>query len=85
MKKNLLRIVISFGFLGLLFYLMRDDIPVIGKTLKTADKSLIAVAVLVFLSTVVILAKRLELIFEAEDVRIRVRETISLTDMMDVV
>ena len=79
MLKNLLRVLISLAFLGLLFYLMRNDMPHILQALKNVQKPLFLSLILIFLVTVVILAKRLQLIFMAEDVKITLLETCNLT------
>src|SRR3989338_10199369 len=79
MKKILLRGAISFLFLGLLFFLMREDIPEITQALKNVDKGLFVIAALIFLSTAFVLARRLELIFAAEDARISFLDASNLT------
>ena len=77
--KSLLRVGISLAFIALLLYLMRDDIPQIGQTLRNANRKILLGMVAVFFSTVVILARRLQLIFQAEEVRIGLGETCQLT------
>ncbi len=79
MKKSALRILISLGFIGLLVYLMRDDVPNVVAALRGANRTLIAGSTLVFLAAILILARRLQLIFEVEDIRIKLRECASLT------
>lgn len=79
MIKSFLRVLVSLAFLGLLVYFIRDEIPTILNTLKNVNRPLFITAVLVFLSTVVILAKRLQLIFAAEDVKISLGATCNLT------
>lgn len=79
MAKSLLRVLISLGFVGLLLYFVRDEIPTILNTLKNVNRPLFILAVAVFFSTVVILAKRLQLIFAAEDVKISLGVTCNLT------
>ena len=59
MRQALLRIIISLAFIGFLFYLVREDIPEIIHALKNVNKPLLALAVCVSLSTVLILSKRL--------------------------
>src|SRR3989344_4590661 len=75
MKKLILQIGVSLLFIGLLFYLMRDDFPEILHTLKNVNRPLFALAFLVCLSTVLIMAKRLQLIFAAEDVPVKMANT----------
>lgn len=79
MLKTLLRVAVSFGFIALLITLIRDEVPMILKTLKGVDRPLFAGAILIFLTTVIILAKRLQLIFAAEEVEISLSATCSLT------
>src|SRR3989344_8983288 len=79
MKKLILQIGVSLLFIGLLFYLMRDDFPEILHTLKNVNRPLVALAFLVCLSTVLIMAKRLQLIFAAEDVPVKIADTSNLT------
>jgi glycosyltransferase 2 family protein len=79
MGKAILRAGISGAFLALLFYTVRNDIPKIVEALANLNKPLAAVAVLIFFSTVLILARRLQLIFEAMDVRVRLTQSTNLT------
>ena len=78
MKSFLLRVFISVAFLSLLFYLVREDIPEITHALKSANSSLLVAGVLIALGTVLVLSKRLQLIFAAEDVRINFWEISNL-------
>jgi uncharacterized protein (TIRG00374 family) len=83
MKKTILslalRILISAFFLGLLWWMVREDLPQILTIMRRADHGLIGVSILIFLSTVVVLARRLQLIFRAENVKLSLRESLSLT------
>ncbi len=79
MKKFFLRILISLAFIGLLFYLVREDIPQVISALKNIHRPLLALSVLISLATVLILSKRLQLIFAAEDVKIKLSEATHLT------
>lgn len=79
MLKTLLRVLVSFTFVAILIYLIRDEVPMILETLRGVDRTLFIGAVLIFLSTVVLLAKRLQLIFAAEGVRIGLGTTCNLT------
>jgi hypothetical protein len=58
---------------------MRDSVPEIFVALKNIDRKLLLLSVFIFLLTVVILAKRLQLIFAADEVPVRLTETIHLT------
>lgn len=79
MNKNFLGPLISIIFLAGLIFLMRDEVPQILSVLKSADHGLILISALIFLSTALILAKRLQMIFGAEGIPIRMSETTSLT------
>ena len=79
MKKILLRTLISAAFLGLLFWLIRGDIPQIVQTLKGIHRGLLALSVAISLFSILILARRLQLIFGAEGIPITLAETSNLT------
>ena len=79
MKKILLRTLISAAFLGLLFWLIRGDIPAIAQTLKNIDGGLLAVSIAISLFSVIILARRFQLIFAAEGISIKLTECSNLT------
>lgn len=79
MRKILVRTLISVFFIGLLFFMVRGDIPTITAVLKSINRPLLALAVGISLCTVLILSKRLQLIFAAEDVKIRFFEVLNLT------
>lgn len=79
MRKILLRTLISVAFLGLLFYLVRGDIPQIQSVLKNMNRGLLFLSVVISLFSVMILARRLQLIFAAEDIPIRLMEASNLT------
>ncbi len=51
----------------------------IASTIKSADKPLLALSALLFLATVLILAKRLDLIFSAEDAKLGYVQAANLT------
>jgi uncharacterized protein (TIRG00374 family) len=82
MRKNLsvlIRITISFGLLGLLFWLMRDNIRDIWLTLSTSNASFLAIALGFFLVNVTMLAYRMKIIFLGENLNITLRESVELT------
>lgn len=79
MLKTILRTAISLGFLGLLFYLMRGSLPEIFRLLRNINRPICLGATLLFLSTSLILAKRLEMIFRACQAPIKFREGLHLT------
>ncbi len=79
MKKLILQIGVSLLFIGFLFSQMRGDFPKILHTLKNVNRPLFTLAFLVCLSTVLIMAKRLQLIFAAEDVPVKIVDMSNLT------
>ncbi len=79
MGKIILRVLISFGLIALLFYLVRDDIPAIMHTLKNINRKLLGLAILIALLSVFIFSKRLQLIFAAEEVELRLVQSSNLT------
>ena len=79
MKKIVLRTLISLFFIGLLFYLVRGDVPEIARVLRNINRSLAAIAIAIFLFTVFVLAKRLQIIFEAEEIPISFLSAVNLT------
>jgi len=79
MKKIILRSLISLFFIGLLFYMVRGDLPEIVTVLKNINRKLLIMAVIIFLLTVLVMARRLQLIFEAEDLPIKFIDSLNLT------
>lgn len=79
MGKIVLRALVSLGLLGLLFFMMREKLPDALRALKEVRMPLFLVSVALFVATSFILAKRLQLIFEAEDVPLPMKESSSLT------
>lgn len=79
MKSFLLRTAISLFFIGLLFYIVREDIPKVVLAVKNIHRGLFLSAVLIFLSTVLILSKRLQIIFAVEGVTVGLRQCADLT------
>jgi len=79
MKKILLRGFISLAFVALLLYLMREDIPKICHTLQNINRLMLGLALLVFFSTVWVMAKRLQLIFKVKQLYLSLPEAVNLT------
>ncbi len=79
MKKILIRALISVAFLALLFYIMREDIPLILNTLRNIDRALLCFSVITFVGTVLVMAKRLQLIFNVKSIPIRFTQSLNLT------
>ncbi len=79
MNKIALRLLVSVFFIGLLFYFMKDSIPVILKELKEVDLKLYFIALGIFLATVPLLAIRLRMIFIAENAPLKFGESTEIT------
>jgi hypothetical protein len=76
---SFLRIFVSLGLLGLLFWLMRDDISGIGKTIFRAKPWHLVIGLVLLLINVFILAYRMKIIFEGENIRMGFWESTQLT------
>ena len=82
MKKkltSLVRILISFGLLGLLFWVMRDDITDIWQTISGSNPMYLIVAAGFILINVIMLSWRLKVIFLGENLNLTMKEALQLT------
>jgi len=82
MKKKLsglLRVVISFGLLALLFWLMRDEFRNIWQTMMTCNVRFIMAAVGFLVATILLLSWRLKIVFNGEDLTVSFKEAFQLT------
>ncbi|MFC1480273.1 YbhN family protein [Candidatus Omnitrophota bacterium] len=77
----IIRFVISFGLLGLLFWIMRNDIRNIWETISGTSLHFIAIAVVLILINAIMLSYRLKVIFLGENLEITLGEAIQLTFM----
>lgn len=75
----LIRIVVSFGLLGLLFWLMRHEIKDICRTIAASDIRLICLGAVLFLLNVSFLGVRLKVIFKGENLDLKLSDAIKLT------
>ncbi len=75
----ILRIGISFGLLGLLFWLMRNEISEICVTISQSNLSLIAAGAGLFLIGTFLLGLRLKVIFKGENLDIKYSDALKLT------
>jgi uncharacterized protein (TIRG00374 family) len=76
---TLLRVLISFSLIGLLLWFMRDSIPDIGKTIKTADKQLLLWGFLIYLFAAVVISFRLQKVIAVQSIRLTAKEATYLT------
>ena len=79
MKKILFRSLISLFFIALLFWAVREDIRKIIHVLQNINRRLLLVAVTIFLFTVFVLARRLQIIFGAEGIPLKFFDSSNLT------
>lgn len=76
---SILRIVISFGLLGLLFWIMRDDVSQIGSIIASCNLKLIGFAAIIIVLNVSMLAYRMKEVFLGENLNITFTESLQLT------
>ncbi len=67
---GVMRFVISFGAIGLVFYLFREQLPAVFNHLATVEPRFFFMAVATYLGGMVSTAFRLQLVFRAQDTRI---------------
>ncbi|OIO38565.1 MAG: hypothetical protein AUJ71_02790 [Candidatus Omnitrophica bacterium CG1_02_49_16] len=79
MKKIILRSLVSLFFIGFLFYLVRGDLPEIARALAHIRRGLFMAAVVVYLLTIFVMVKRLQLIFEAEELPMKYSDSLNVT------
>ncbi|MEA3489299.1 MAG: lysylphosphatidylglycerol synthase transmembrane domain-containing protein [Candidatus Omnitrophota bacterium] len=82
MKKRfsaILRIVISLGLLGFLFWFMRSDFQDIWKIILTCNTRFIAIALFFVVWMLLALSWRLKVVFDGEDLKISLNEAFQLT------
>ena len=75
----LLRVFISVALIIILLYIMRDKYDQILAVLKNTSLPVFLLAVLAFVLAVTLASFRLKLIINAQDMKIRFREAVSLT------
>ncbi|MDP8298838.1 MAG: lysylphosphatidylglycerol synthase transmembrane domain-containing protein [Candidatus Tantalella remota] len=82
MKKylsTLVRVVVSFGLLGFLFWFMRGEFEGIMQTMAGCSVGLLLSAALLFLGMVLALSWRLKVVFDGEDLVLPFSEALQLT------
>ncbi|OIO38178.1 MAG: hypothetical protein AUJ72_02985 [Candidatus Omnitrophica bacterium CG1_02_46_14] len=79
MRKILARSLISLFFIALLFWCVKEDIPRILQVLRNINRPLLTGAVIIFVATVFIMAKRLEMVFKAEEIPIKFTDVSNLS------
>ena len=76
---SFLRIFISFSLLGLLFWIMRDDVRGIWRIVTASNLRIIALAAVIIVFNVTLLAYRMKVVFLGENLDITFRESVQLT------
>ena len=82
MKKKisaLLRIAVSFGLLGFLVWIMKDDVGSIWKIIAGGKLWFIAAGLVTILTNVMILSYRCKLIFQGENLNVGFLKMLQLT------
>src|SRR5687767_5066797 len=79
MWKFAMRLAVSVSLIALLVYMTREKLPQIGSTLLEADPAFIAAGIAVNIAAVLILAKRLEVIYAVQETPLPFRETMNIT------
>lgn len=74
-----MRVGVSLGLLGLLFWLMRDEFKKIWGTLCASDPLFVVGAILLFALNVGFLSYRLKIIFEGENLYLSFWDSVQLT------
>jgi uncharacterized protein (TIRG00374 family) len=74
-----IRIFVSIGLLGLLFWLMRDELTKIRSILCASSPKFLVLAILVYLVNIAFLAYRLKIIFIGENLDLSITESLQLT------
>ena len=77
--KKFIGVFVSLVFVGVLVYLMRDQVPAVIGVFKNGNRALIGLAALLFLAGMAFMAYRLKLIFQAKGMRVSFKETLDLT------
>ncbi len=75
----LLRVLISMSLIGLLVWIMREKLPAVYSTIKSADKPLMALGFLVYLCTGILIASRLQKVLSVQSISLSVKESAYLT------
>ena len=75
----LIRIVVSFGLLGFLFWKVRGDIGNVVSIVMKCDVRYIILGVIFLVINVSLLSNRLKIIFGGESIKIRFKNTLQLT------
>lgn len=76
-----LRVVVSFGLLAGLLWIMRKDMHVIGQALYTCNIKFLVVAMTMFIFTISILSLRMKIVFNGENLKISIWESVQLNFM----
>ncbi len=76
--KTLLRVFLSFGLIGLLIYLMRNDLGKIKETLLNANIYIFLLAFILYVGVIVIASFRLKWVVKVQNARISLVEAASL-------
>ncbi|NQT95085.1 MAG: flippase-like domain-containing protein [Candidatus Omnitrophica bacterium] len=76
---TLLRVLISFTLIVLLIWFLRDKIPAMIDTIKTADMGLLSIGFFIFLFALIIIAFRLIRVISVQTIYLNAKESMYLT------
>ena len=76
---NVMRVLVSFGLLGGLFWIMRDKFGEILVTVSHCDARFMLVAALLLIGMVVFLSLRLKIVFDGEELNLTFYDALQLT------
>jgi uncharacterized protein (TIRG00374 family) len=70
--KTMLRFVVSFGLMGIILYLFREQLPTVFQYLKEVEVFYFGLAVIVFFISMIAVAYRLRLVIQVHDTKLSV-------------
>lgn len=79
MLRNLPRFLISFAFLAFFVYSIKDEFPQVVETLKNIQMQYAVFGVIIFLAAVLLMAKRLEVIFRVHGMKLGFKQATALS------
>ena len=77
--KKFIGVFVSLVFVGILIYLMRDQVPAVIGVFKNGNRALISFSTLLFLAGMGLMAWRIKLIFQAKEMKVSFKQTLDLT------
>ena len=72
---NLIRFIVSFGAIGAIVYLFRDQLPAVAANLKAMIPLYFLISLVLFFAGLIFIAIRLRLLLGVHDIRLSLRES----------